>query len=53
MDDVSVFLEHVDFLNGLNGLDVEFFERGLELFVIRARAFMNLFHFSPGCAFAA
>lgn len=52
VDDVSVFLEHIDFFNGLDGLDVEFFQRGLELFVIRARAFMDFFHFSSGCAFA-
>ena len=34
MDDVSVLLEHVYFLNGLDGLDVELLERGLQLLVI-------------------
>lgn len=34
VDDVSVALEHVDLLNGLDGLDIELLEGLLELLVI-------------------
>lgn len=37
VDDVSVRLEHVDLLNGLNWLDVHLLENGLELLLINAR----------------
>ena len=38
MDDVPVLLEHVDLLDGLDGLDVELLQRGLKLLVVRAGA---------------
>ena len=38
MDDVAVLLEHVDLLNGLDGLDVELLQRRLELLVVGAGA---------------
>ena len=34
VNDISIFLEHVDFLNPLNYLYIEFLEGSLELFVI-------------------
>lgn len=34
MDDVAVGLEHVDLLDGLDGLSVELLQLGLELLVI-------------------
>jgi hypothetical protein len=34
MDDISITLEHVDLLNGLNGLGVQLLEGSLELLVI-------------------
>ena len=36
MNHVSVFLEHVDLLNRLDRLDVEFLKRGLQLLVVGA-----------------
>lgn len=53
MNDVAVFLEHVDFLNRLDGLDVEFLERGLELLVVGAGGLVDFFLLAPGGAFAA
>lgn len=53
MNDVAVFFEHVDFLNGLDGLHVQFFKRCLQFLVIRARRFVDFFDFSPRCAFSA
>lgn len=38
VDDVPVLLEHVDLLNGLDGLDVQLLQRRLELLVIGAGA---------------
>lgn len=38
VDDVAVLLEHVDLLNGLDGLGVELLQGGLELLVVRAGA---------------
>lgn len=34
MDDVAVLLEHVDLLNGLDGLGVELLQGGKELLVV-------------------
>lgn len=53
MDDVSVFLEHVDLLDRLDGLDVEFFERGLQLLVIGARGFVHFLRLAARRAFAS
>ena len=50
---VSVFFEHVYFLDCLDGLDVEFFEGGLEFFVVGAGCFVDFLYFSPGSAFAS
>ena len=52
VDDVAVFFEHVDFFDRLDGLDVEFFERGLQFFVVGAGGFVDFFHFSAGGSFA-
>lgn len=53
MDNVAVFFEHVDFLNGLDGLNVEFLKRGLELLVVGARGLVDFFLLAPRGAFAA
>lgn len=53
MDNVAVFLEHVDFLNRLDGLDVQLLQRGLQLLVVCARRLVHLFRFSPRRAFAS
>lgn len=42
MNDVAVALEHVDLLDGLDGLDVELLQGGLELLVVTARALVDL-----------
>jgi hypothetical protein len=42
VDDVAVALEHVDLLNGLDGLYVELFQRSLELLVVGAGALVDL-----------
>jgi hypothetical protein len=36
MNDIPVFLEHVHFLDGLDGLDVHLLEGGLQLLVVDA-----------------
>ena len=53
MDHVSVFFEHIYLLDCLNGLDVEFFEGGLEFFVVGAGCFVDFLYFSPGGAYAS
>jgi hypothetical protein len=53
MDDVSVALEHVDLLNGLNWLDIELLQRSLQLLIIRARALVDLLDFPARRTFAA
>jgi hypothetical protein len=53
MYNVPVFLEHVHLFNGLDGLDVEFLERGLEFLVVGAGGFVNFFCFATGCAFSS
>lgn len=42
VDDVAVALEHVDLLDGLDGLDVELLQGGLELLVVTAGALVDL-----------
>jgi hypothetical protein len=37
MDHIPVFLKHVDFLDGLDGLNVHLFEGCLEFLVVNAR----------------
>lgn len=46
MNDVPVLLEHVHLLNGLDGLHIEFLERGLELLVVGAGALVDLLDLS-------
>jgi len=48
VDDVSVLLEHVDFLDGLDGLDVHLLEGGLELLVVGARGLVDLLDLAAG-----
>jgi hypothetical protein len=53
MNDVSVFLKHVYFLNRLDGLDVEFLERGLQLLVVGAGRLVDFLGLAARCAFAS
>lgn len=53
VDDVAVLFEHVDLLNGLDGLDVEFLERGLQFFVVGAGGLVDFLLLPSRCAFAA
>jgi hypothetical protein len=53
VDDVTVRLEHVDLLNGLDRLDVELLERGLELLLIGAAGLGDTLGLSSRCALAA
>jgi hypothetical protein len=52
MDDVSVTLEHVDLLNGLNRLNIELLEGSLKLLVVGAGALVHLLDFPAGSALA-
>lgn len=42
MDDISVGLEHVDLLNGLDWLNIELLQRSLQLLVIGTGALVDL-----------
>ena len=53
MNDVSVFLEHVDLFDRLDGLDVKFLESGLQLFVVGAGRFVDFLSLAARCAFAS
>ena len=53
MNDISVFLEHVDLLDGLDGLDVEFLEGRLQLLVVGAGRLVNFLGLAAWCAFAS
>ena len=53
MDDVSVAIEHVDLLNGLDGLDVELLQRGLELLVVGTSGPVDLLDLPAGSTLAA
>lgn len=52
VDDVAVFLEHVDLLNALDGLDVQLLESGLELLVIGAGVADDLLDLAAGSTLA-
>jgi hypothetical protein len=52
VDDVSIALEHVDLLNGLDGLDVELLQRGLELLVIAGGPRGRALDLPPGSTLA-
>lgn len=47
MDDVAVALEHVDLLDGLDGLDIQLLEGLLELLVITSGAGRRALDLSP------
>jgi hypothetical protein len=53
VDDVAVALEHVDLLNRLDGLDVEFLERCLQLLVVGAGALVDLLDLPARSALAS
>lgn len=52
MDDVAVGLEHVDLLNGRDGLDVHLLESGLELLVVTTAGSVDLLDLSSGSTLA-
>lgn len=53
VDDVSVFLEHVDLLDGLDGLDVHLLQGSLELLVVGAGGLVDLLDLAAGSALAS
>ena len=53
VDDVAVFLEHVDLLNGLDGLDVHLLQGGLELLVVGAGGLVDLLDLAAGSTLAS
>ena len=53
MDNVSILFEHVYLFNGLDGLDIEFLEGGLQFFVVGAGGFVDFLLLPSWCAFAA
>jgi hypothetical protein len=48
VDDVSVLLEHVDLLDGLDGLHVHLLQGGLELLVVGSGGLVNLLDLAAG-----
>jgi hypothetical protein len=48
VDDVSVLLEHVDLLDGLDGLDVHLLQGGLELLVVGTGGLVDLLNLAAG-----
>lgn len=53
MDNVAVLLEHVDLLDGLDGLDVHLLEGGLELLVVGTGALVDLLDLAAGSTLAS
>jgi len=53
VDNVAVLFEHVDLLNGLDGLDVHLLEGGLELLVVGAGALVDLLDLAAGSTLAS
>ena len=53
MDNVAVRLEHVDLLNGRDGLDVHLLEGSLELLVVTTAGSVDLLDLSSGSTLAA
>ena len=53
MDDVAVLLEHVDLLDGLDGLDVHLLEGGLELLVVGTGVLVHLLDLAAGSTLAS
>lgn len=52
MDDVAIALEHVNLLDGLNGLDVELLEGLLKLLVVTGGPRRRPLDLSPGSTLA-
>lgn len=52
VDDVAVRLEHVDLLNGRDGLDVHLLEGSLELLVVTTTGSVDLLDLSSGSTLA-
>jgi len=53
VDNVAILLEHVDLLDGLNGLDIHLLEGGLELLVVGAGALVDLLDLAAGSTLAS
>lgn len=53
VNDVSVLLEHVDFLNGLDGLDVHLLECSLEFLVVRGGGLVDALGLAARGTFAS
>ena len=53
VDDITVRLEHVHLLDGLDGLDVELLQRGLQLLLVGAAGLVDLLDLSSDGALAA
>ena len=53
VDDVSVLLEHVNLLDGLDGLDVHLLQGGLELFVVGTGGLVDLLDLAAGSTLAS
>ena len=53
MDDVTIRLEHVDFLDCLDRLHVHLLQSCLELLVVRSSALVDLLDLPPWCTFAS
>lgn len=53
MDDVAILLEHVDLLNGLDGLDVQLLKGGLQLLVIGTGVTGDLLDLAAGSTLAS
>lgn len=53
MDDVAVFLEHVDLLDGLDGLDVHLLQSSLEFLVVGAGRLVDLLDLAAGSTLAS
>lgn len=53
MDDVSVLLEHVNLLDGLDGLDVHLLQGGLELLVVGTGGLVDLLDLAAGSTLAS
>lgn len=53
MDHVAILLEHVDLLDGLNGLHVHLLQSSLQLLVVGARGLVDLLDLAAGSTLAS
>ena len=53
MNHISIRLEHVDFLNGLDRLHIELLQSCLKLLLVGTARLVNLLDLSSHCALAA